>query len=315
MKLHSFLPVVLALAAPLAADAQLIPAPQSFAYVLQADILARTKAAAVSKLTTSGRDWIILDAAYTGGQNWTAGDIATIRAGKPGRKVVAYLSIGEAETYRSYWNASWDADLNGEPDAGAPGWLLGENPFWAGNYVVKYWDPTWQSLILQSLDAILAAGFDGIYLDIVDGFQNFEYDQETGEWRDYLVNPETGLTYRKDMVNWVARLAQYARQRTTQNFLVVPQNGEQLLEDASHLAQISAQGAESVFTDGNATIPNADRNYRLSFLTKATAAAKPVLLVEYGTTASAKKKSRNGAAANKFVLLLTSYDLGKLGSQ
>jgi len=314
MKSQLVLSVMLVLLVTIPSNAQ-VTAPQSFTYVLQADLLARKKSAAVPKLAASGRDWIVLDAAFTSGQPWNKEDISTIRAAKPGRKVVAYLSIGEAETYRAYWNASWDADSNGDPDAVAPSWLMGENPFWEGNYVVKYWDPGWQSLIIKSLDEILLAGFDGIYLDIVDGFQNFEYDIETGEWRDYLINPDTGLTYRRDMVMWISRLAQYARQKTSPAFLVIPQNGEQLLEDPTHLSQISAQGLESVFTDGNATVPNADKNYRVSFLSKATAAAKPVLLVEYGTTAAAKKKSRAGATANKFVLLLTSYDLGKLGSQ
>jgi len=93
-----------------------------------------------------------------------------IRAGKAGRKVLAYLSIGEAETYRPYWQAGWGANGDGTPDATAPSWLLWENPFWEANYVVRYRDPGWQNLIFASLDKIFAAGFDGVYLDIVDGF-------------------------------------------------------------------------------------------------------------------------------------------------
>src|SRR6185295_15943899 len=37
--------------------------PVSLAYVLQADALAKSKAAAVEKLAACGRDWIVLDAA------------------------------------------------------------------------------------------------------------------------------------------------------------------------------------------------------------------------------------------------------------
>jgi cysteinyl-tRNA synthetase len=86
------------------------------------------------------------------------------------RLVLCYLSIGEAETYRYYWQESWKP--------GKPSWLEAENPDWEGNYKVRYWDPSWQSIIAGNdssyLKKILDAGFDGVYLDIVDGFEYFE---------------------------------------------------------------------------------------------------------------------------------------------
>ena len=39
-------------------------APASFAYVLQADALAKAKAEAVATLAAGGRDWIVLDARF-----------------------------------------------------------------------------------------------------------------------------------------------------------------------------------------------------------------------------------------------------------
>ena len=33
--------------------------------------------------------------------------------------MLAYVSIGEAENYRFYWEESWDADNDGQPDADA----------------------------------------------------------------------------------------------------------------------------------------------------------------------------------------------------
>lgn len=301
------------LTAPLTSTAQAVPEPATFAYVLQADLLAPSAAAAVRKLTASGRDWIVLDVAYMGGRDWTAAEIARIRAGRANRKVIAYLSIGEAEDYRPYWNAAWDADRNGIPDAAAPAWLLGENPDWPGNYLVKYWYADWQRLILQALDRILSAGFDGIYLDIVDGFEHFEYDPVTGDWRDDLINPETGQSYRKDMIDWVGRLAASARASKGAGFMVIPQNGEQLLRSAAYRDIISAQGVESVFTDGNRPVSAADTRYRLAFLKMAKADQKPVLLIEYGTTAVAKGRSINGARKHQLRLLLTRPDLGRLG--
>jgi len=86
------------------------------------------------------------------------------------RLVLCYMSIGEAETYREYWNAAWKP--------GNPSWLEPENPDWEGNFKVRYWDTDWQSIIVghssSYLKRILNAGFDGVYLDIVDGFEYFE---------------------------------------------------------------------------------------------------------------------------------------------
>jgi len=53
-----------------------------------------------------------------------------------------------------------------------------ENPNWEGNYKVRYWEPEWQDIIYGNdssyLKKILDAGFDGVYLDIIDAFEYFE---------------------------------------------------------------------------------------------------------------------------------------------
>jgi cysteinyl-tRNA synthetase len=80
------------------------------------------------------------------------------------------LSIGEAEDYRYYWQTDWRT--------GNPSWIAEENPDWEGNYKVKYWEPEWQDIIYGNnnsyLIRILGAGFDGVYLDIIDAFEYFE---------------------------------------------------------------------------------------------------------------------------------------------
>jgi cysteinyl-tRNA synthetase len=53
----------------------------------------------------------------------------------------------------------------------------GQLPFlgsWDGNDSVRYRHAGWQTIFLGALDRILAAGFDGLYLDIVDGIEFFE---------------------------------------------------------------------------------------------------------------------------------------------
>jgi len=83
-----------------------------------------------------------------------------------GKIVLAYLSIGEAESYRFYWKTEWDTKK--------PNFIEQENPDWNGNYKVKYWYRSWWEKALKPyLDRILKAGFDGVYLDIIDGYYYF----------------------------------------------------------------------------------------------------------------------------------------------
>ena len=102
----------------------------------------------------------------------TAGEVASLKVKANGgsRLAIAYMSIGEAEDYRYYWRAEWRAS--------PPLWLAEENPEWPGNYKVRYWDGNWQSIIYGSddsyLNKVLEAGFDGVYLDIIDAFEYFE---------------------------------------------------------------------------------------------------------------------------------------------
>jgi len=276
--------------------------PASFAYVLQADSLAKSKAEAVAKLAASDRDWIILDANFSSDEPWTAADLAAIRAGRAGRKVIAYLSIGEAEDYRAYWQKSWSTN--------APAFLLGENPEWKGNFRVKYWQADWQKIILADVDKIMAAGFDGVYLDIVDGFETFEQDGK--KFVDDRVNPETKQSYRRDMVDWVKAVALRAR-KTNRAALVIPQNGTQLLAHADFLGAVDAVGVEDLFTNGDKLQKAAYTKYGLECIARMTALHKPVLDVEYARSKERQAKVRELAAQHGFVWIITDRELKTLG--
>ena len=126
----------------------------------------------LTALSNAPHDLLIIDAFYSN-TILSADEVDCIRC-KPGtsirRLVVAYMSIGEAEDYRYYWQSSW----NSTP----PSWLAGENPEWPGNYKVRYWDSEWQSIICNTTDSYLKllidSGFDGAYLDIIEAFEYFE---------------------------------------------------------------------------------------------------------------------------------------------
>jgi cysteinyl-tRNA synthetase len=282
--------------------------PVSFAYILQADSFAKTKPAVVAKLKESGRDWIVLDASFTGDTPWEQADLDIIRSGKAGRKVVAYLSIGEAEDYRPYWQSEWVS--NGKRTAAAPVWLGIENLDWKGNYQVKYWNVDWQKLMLAAIDETMARGFDGVYLDIVDGFQT--YEQGADGYLDDRINPETKQTYRRDMVDWVKAIAARARAKNPAA-LVIPQNGSQLVADKDFIEVINAQGIEDLFTNGKGLQPASHTDEILGHLKLLASAKKPVLLIEYPKTRQGQALSKKLAEENSLVWLVTDRQLKTLG--
>lgn len=271
--------------------------PKTLAYVLQADAMA-SRDVAVAKLVACGRDLIVLDREFTTKEPWTGDDIAKIRAGKPSRRVLAYISIGEAENYRGYWQKTWRP--------GAPAWLDGENPEWKGNFRVKYWRDEWQKIALAEIEGAMAQGFDGVYLDIVDAFEGFEHG------KDNAINPETRKTYRADMIAWVRRIAAGARAKKP-DAVVVPQNGAQLLADATYLETVDAIGLEDVFTNGNRKQPRDETKYILENLQPIREAEKPVFVIEYPTQPAARTVAVNAAREQKLSILITDRHLKTLG--
>ena len=294
--------------------------PKSLGYVLQADKLTASrmpmKGAALC-LANSGRDWIIIDTAARLGEEyslfweWTKKDIATIKAGKRNRKVLAYQCIGEGELNRSYWNRYWDIPIDGTPDKDAPKWLCERNHDYKSNYKIRYWDIEWQKIALNSLDQIILAGFDGVCLDTADAYRSFEYDAASKKWIDNRLNPETGNSYRDDMISLVLRLSAHAREKMN-NFLIVPQNGLPLLTNDEYLASVDAILVENLFTKAISPQKQEIISHNLIFLNKVKMANKPVLVVEYATT-NLFPVCINGAKENGFILLLTDPQLNILG--
>lgn len=125
----------------------------------------------IDALSQTSYDALIVDLFYDE-EPFTEAEIEQLKTKHNGgsRLVICYMSIGEAEEYRYYWQSGWSA--------GNPNWLEAENPDWAGNYKVRYWDAEWQAIIFGNdnsyLKKILDAGFDGVYLDIVDAFEYYE---------------------------------------------------------------------------------------------------------------------------------------------
>lgn len=216
------------------------------------------------------------------------------------RLVLAYLSIGEAEDYRSYWQRGWQVS--------PPAWLGAENPDWPGNYAVQYWDPQWQRLIMGTpdayLDRIVAAGFDGLYLDRIDAFDGGG-TRPTRSRRMQL------------MAHFVAAIAAYAR-ALRPGFIVVAQNAEELLDSPAYSATLDAVAKEDLFfgLDGDG-VPNAKSALRASLgpLQRFQASGKPVFLVEYLDSPESEAAARKNAAAMGAPLFIGSRELDDVQSR
>lgn len=193
------------------------------------------------------------------------------------RFVIAYLSVGEGEEFRSYWQADWKAS--------PPDWVGEENCAWPQAHRIHYWLEGWKKINFRGpqsyLGRIIAAGFDGVYLDRVDIYETFEKERPSA---------------RDDMITHVAQLAESAR-RMKPGFLVIPQNAEALLSDERYRVMIDGLGKESLL---NGAVETGQRNsardirWSASLLNLLVRDGKPVLAVEYLT-----EKQQMAAAAHE----------------
>ncbi|HSN18726.1 MAG TPA: MJ1477/TM1410 family putative glycoside hydrolase, partial [Gammaproteobacteria bacterium] len=209
---------------------------------------------------------IVMDYSRDGSDQgqYTSQQIQALHAA--GKKALAYISIGEAESYRYYFLSSWTSGTGStvHPSTSAPCWLGNVDPAWAGNFAVKYWSEDWQKIILGYVDKVIAQGFDGVYLDKVD---EFEYWSAPNNGDSTQLKAGDAAAY---MISFVKRIADHARNgKGLAHFLMVPQNGEDLLPfdpDGSYLATMSGMGIEDLFYDGTTPVAASETAYREGLL-------------------------------------------------
>jgi cysteinyl-tRNA synthetase len=153
--------------------------------------------------------------------------------------VLAYLDVGQAEEYRTYWEDDWEV---GDPD-----WIVALDPDgWEGNFPVAYWRDEWQEIWLGDdglISDVVDAGFDGIYLDWVEAYS----DENV-----LAAAEEDGVDPADEMTAWVEGLALTGRDGDP-GFLVVGQNAAELaVESADYRDTIDAIAQEQVWFDGAA---------------------------------------------------------------
>ena len=210
---------------------------------------------AVDALVESRYDLYVLEPTRSDRENTdfdTANMVARLHAspgGRPGRNklVVAYIDIGEAEEWRTYWPEDWVPPSDTE--RGDPDFLITADPDgWAGNYPVAYWDERWKDILIYDdnsvLQQVLDDGFDGIYMDWVEG-----YSDETV----MAAAQEEGLDPAEEMIEFIREIRDHARLQNP-DFLIIPQNSPEILEfgGQDYLDLIDAIALEQIYFDGDA---------------------------------------------------------------
>ncbi len=271
-------------APPAVAAPPVVPEIGSWLYQLQ-DVVP-------AKVADTGFELLVTDYSATGEEDgeWSPPEVALMKSG--GRVVLAYLSIGEAEDYRYYWDPAWEDD--------PPAWLGPENPHWKGNWRVRYWDPDWQAIVLDYLDRILAQGFDGVYLDIVDAYEYWGPDGRNEV-------PDAA----ERMVAFVRRIAAHARAEDP-DFLVVPQNAPGLVEVDGYLDVVSGIGAEDTWFRGNRRQHRGQVREVVPLLDRFRDAGRRVLVVDYPRSRKKVDLFYELAEARGYVPYVARRDLDRL---
>ncbi len=211
--------------------------------------------------------------------------------------VLCYMSIGQTENYRWYWDPDW---IENPPD-----WLDAPDGTWAGDYWVRYWDPEWQRIIYGTpdsyLDRILELGFDGVYLDRVDAYW---YYQDQGR--------ETAA---REMVDFILDFTEYARERRP-GFGVFPQNAEELgILYPEYLDAMTGIGVEDLYygypKDHQASPPGWTAE-REAILDQWVAAEKLVLTIDYTGRPEQIADAYFRANSHGYIPYVTDRALGRL---
>ena len=283
-------------------------------------------------LAAAPHDLLVMDFARFGEEanKFSPAEIASIKNSSPAlggdgrRKVaVAYVSIGEASEFRSYWNAAWT--LNGTANsplaAAAPSWLGPVNPDFPESRKVRYWETAWQDEVFNNagtgwLDQVVTQGFDGAYLDIVDAYYFWGKEVLAGDKQPG--DPVDTADAARRMIDFVVAMTSRAQQ-TIPHFFVIPQNGEFILADladdptpeagdaarrAAYLQASGAIGIEDTYFRGDLDENNAhnlDQDKIQILKDDFLANGVPVLVTDYINDAAKIEQFHTAARADGFI--------------
>ncbi|PJG48648.1 hypothetical protein CAF53_10685 [Sphingobium sp. LB126] len=219
-----------------------------------------------SEIAVAPFDVKVVDIYDDNGNAFTPTQVAQMGGGPQSSLLLGYFSIGEAEDYRDYFKTIPQAALGPE------------NPQWAGDYQVAYWTPEWRAVATAYIDRIISAGYDGVYFDVVD-----EYQQA---WAKANA-PGGAAGAEQAMADLVAYLADYAHAKNP-NFKIWANNAEELLSNNTYFSHLDGMYKENLYyTDSGSKQPVSETQASLALLQKMIDAGKDVIAIEYVSGAAA----------------------------
>ena len=163
------------------------------------------------------------------------------------------------------------------------------------------------------LDEVLKDGFDGVYLDWVEG-----YDDEDVKLRA----AQEGVNAKKEMILFIKEIRQYA-QKVNPDFIVIQQNAASLSQyDSKLFSYVDAIAQEHIWFNGivsddwdftrgyDIAVDAADSAYYLSHLNRYKNAGLPVFCCEYALKKAGTAYAR--AKAQGIIGYCTRISLGRL---
>ena len=260
-------------------------------------------------LANSSYDMLVIEPTRT---DWSSDDrnfdthalVETLKKSRSSEKayrklVIAYIDIGEAEDWRWYWTWSEEWKQGSPKPLDWPDYIVGRDPDgWGGNYPVAFWDSDWKDIVIYGnnqptnsqrnytsiIDEVIQDGFDGIYLDWVEAFEDANVISAA-----ILEGKDPAL----EMIKFINEMRAYAT-NSNPDFLIIQQNAASLCTGHPELfSTIDAIAQEGIWFEGKATdnwderegydiINSSDTiNYYLNYLNKYKDAGLPVFDCEY----------------------------------
>lgn len=239
------------------AAAARLRAVKKWAYLLYPDDPAK----AVSELAAGPWEMVVIEDFSTLRDTARTDTAALVRKLQAkGKLVLGYLDVGDVESDRTYWEKGWKT--------GSPGFVGPVDPDTGeGLYLARFWEPGWADLTRRHVEGLVAAGFDGVWVDRVDA-------------GSYAQDESLAPDGRRKMADLVVGLAAAARTRKP-GFLVVPIGEPDMVEYGDFVTAVDGVGVDGLFyVDGE--------EQEASFTSDATAALqgwkkanRPVFSVDY----------------------------------
>lgn len=284
---------------------------KSWAYLIENQHLDGT----IQKLADSTYDMLVIDQTRSvkeDEQYNSKSDVSILQSSynsqNQNKIVLSYLNIGEAESYRWYWNDQWKI--------GNPGWIVAKDPDnWDENYPVLFWDEEWKNIVQQSIKRIVDDGYNGVYLDWLEIY-SFEPVQKAAK--------SQGLDSRTELTYFIKELVEYAH-ALNPNFIFIAQNASELGEYSDYITLFDGIAQEAIWFDGEGDPDSGntpgdvkqdieESNEYITNLQAWQRAEKPVFHVEYAEIPSNVDYSYEEGKKFHFITYVTLCPLDKLTS-